>query len=303
MLTQHSPPPAPAPEAHPEAHPNAPPADYPVRILRENIADFPEFQTTAHWTDGVEMILVRAGRMRIVINGRDILARADDFLLIPPRRIYSFHAIDGERCDYIYILFGEDVFTSSKFVRDHFINLVLFNRNRDCYHTENNELLNRLVTAMYDLGERREESLQLDVIGHIHCLLSAVYVLFLPEMTKKGEGHDEMIVLLRRMMNYVYRHFDEKISIGDIAASVRVSKSTCFALFRKYAGQSPNSFVNDYRLTVAQHLLRNSRDSIAEVAFSCGFAHQSYFTELFSRKFGCTPLQYRKRREAEPAEA
>ena len=302
MQPTHSPPPArPAPEA--PATPLQPPADYPVSIIRENIADFPEFQTTAHWTDGVEMILVREGRMRIVLNGRDILARADDFLLIPPRRIYSFHAIDGERCDYIYILFGEDVFTSSRFIVDAFVNQVLSNSRRDCYHIENNGPLNRLVRRIHELGEKREAGYQLDVIGHIHCLLSLLYTLYLPEMTRENDGHDETLALLRRMMNHVYRHFDEKITINDIAASGRVSKSTCFSLFRKYAGQSPNSFVNDYRLTVAQHLLRNSRDSIAEVAFSCGFAHQSYFTELFSRKFGCTPLQYRKRQEAEPAEA
>ena len=302
MQPPHSPPPPPtAPDA--PATPLQPPEDYPVRIIRENIAEFPEFQTTAHWTDGVEMILARAGRMRIVLNGRDLLVKADDFLLIRPRQIYSFHAIDGEPCDYIYILFGEDIFTSNRFIVKTLVNQVLCNRNRDCYHLENNEALNRLVNRIHELGEQRADGYQLEAIGHLHCLLSVLYALFLPEMTRKNDGQDEMIALLRRMMNHVYRHFDEKITIDDIAASGRVSRSTCFALFRKYAGQSPNNFVNDYRLTVAQHLLRTSQDSVAEVAFSCGFAHQSYFTELFSRKFGCTPMQYRKRQEAEPAVA
>ena len=268
--------------------------DYPVCINMENIIAFPEFQTTAHWVDSIQVVLVREGRMYMLINGKIVVVRAGDFILIPPKQIHSFFAINGESCLYIYIFFGEDIFTNSRFIIDNFINQVIFNKDVEYYHIINNSKLNGIINNIYDLNVKKDESYQLNVIGLLHCLLSEIYIFFPHDEIQKDDDRSEMLPVLRRMMKYIYRHYDEKINIDDIASSVHISRSRCFSLFRKYAQQSPINFVNEYRLTMAQHLLRNSHDSIAEVAFSCGFSHQSYFTELFSRKFGCTPLQYRK---------
>lgn len=43
----------------------------------------------------------------------------------------------------------------------------------------------------------------------------------------------------------------------------------------------------------AGDLLRRSSDSITEIALACGFHHMSYFSELFSKTYGCTPREYR----------
>lgn len=271
--------------------------DYPVCINMENIVEFPEFQTTAHWVDSIQMIQVREGRMSMLINGKIVVVREGDFILIPPKQIHSFFAINGESCLYVYIFFGEDIFTNNRIIIDNFINQIIFNKDIEYYHITSNANLNEIINIIYELNAKKENSYQLNIIGYLHCLLSEMYALFShDDIPRKDESRGEMLPLLRRMMKYIYRHYDEKINIDDIASSVHISRSRCFSLFRKYAKQSPINFVNEYRLTMAQHLLRNSRDSIAEVAFSCGFSHQSYFTELFTRKFGCTPLQYRKGR-------
>ena len=41
-------------------------------------------------------------------------------------------------------------------------------------------------------------------------------------------------------------------------------------------------------------MLRRTGSSVAEIAQNCGFSDQSYFSRLFQRQFGCTPLSYRK---------
>lgn len=266
----------------------------PVRVSLEDITAFPGFQTTAHWIDGIQLVLVKTGRMRLLINERGILAQARDFILIPPGQIHSFAALENEDCRYVDILFGSDVFTNSASVVDECITPVLRAGGRDHHHVADNERLNAVVDLIHDLSGRGTAAGRLHIIGLIHCLFAELRALLPQEDARPADDRDMMLALLRRMMRYIYKHFNEKIGIDDIAASAHISRSRCFALFRKYAQQSPINFVNEYRLTMAQHLLRNSRDSIAEVAFSCGFSHQSYFTELFARKFGCTPMQYRK---------
>uniref|UniRef100_UPI000B0A6E20 helix-turn-helix transcriptional regulator n=1 Tax=Clostridium sp. NkU-1 TaxID=1095009 RepID=UPI000B0A6E20 len=52
-------------------------------------------------------------------------------------------------------------------------------------------------------------------------------------------------------------------------------------------------FLNSYRLEVSRGLLKDTADSITQVALACGFNHLSYYSKLFLRSYGCTPSQYR----------
>ncbi|MBP5144333.1 helix-turn-helix domain-containing protein, partial [Pseudomonas chlororaphis] len=44
------------------------------------------------------------------------------------------------------------------------------------------------------------------------------------------------------------------------------------------------------------HLLLNSELSIVDIAMASGFSSQSYFTQSYRRRFGCTPSRPRQRR-------
>ena len=46
-------------------------------------------------------------------------------------------------------------------------------------------------------------------------------------------------------------------------------------------------------LATAEHL-KNGRLSIKEIAAECGFAEQNYFSKAFSKKYGCSPSEFRK---------
>jgi AraC family transcriptional regulator len=48
------------------------------------------------------------------------------------------------------------------------------------------------------------------------------------------------------------------------------------------------------RIKLAQHLLQTTNDSIAEIAFSCGFSHQEHLTRMFRRWCDATPGTFRR---------
>ncbi|MBR1837686.1 MAG: helix-turn-helix transcriptional regulator, partial [Kiritimatiellae bacterium] len=66
------------------------------------------------------------------------------------------------------------------------------------------------------------------------------------------------------------------------------------AMFARHMGQSPISYLNSYRLAVAARMLRESSAPVADVAYSCGFAHQSYFAQQFRAAYGRTPREWRR---------
>jgi AraC-like DNA-binding protein len=57
-------------------------------------------------------------------------------------------------------------------------------------------------------------------------------------------------------------------------------------------GQSPNTFIKDYRLKEALKCIQKRVGNISEIAFTTGFSSPSYFTKCFKKKFGLIPADY-----------
>lgn len=104
------------------------------------------------------------------------------------------------------------------------------------------------------------------------------------------------LTVQKDMVAYIYQRYREKLTLADIAASGHVCRSKCCEIFKRYLQQSPIDFLNSYRLKVSCDKLADTQESITQIAFSCGFNHLSYFSQLFYRRFGCTPSDYRKSR-------
>ena len=78
-----------------------------------------------------------------------------------------------------------------------------------------------------------------------------------------------------------------------IATRYAFSRSHFGTLFRREIGRSPKQYEIDLRLARASDLLRQSARSVSEIAFEVGYENVSSFTRTFTRRFGCTPSQYR----------
>lgn len=104
---------------------------------------------------------------------------------------------------------------------------------------------------------------------------------------------DPQLDLQRRMVAFVEENYYSDLSLDDIAQNASVSRSTCCRLFRKYVNMSPIDFLNSYRLQVAGSLLETTDLPVTQIASRCGFNHASYFSELFRKSYGCTPMAYR----------
>ncbi len=98
----------------------------------------------------------------------------------------------------------------------------------------------------------------------------------------------------RLAMRYISENFTEHITVKDICAAVGYSKSTVLSSFKKEFSITVNAYLTNIRLERAKKMLESESLTINEVALSCGFSDQSYFSKVFSAKFGLTPTEYRK---------
>lgn len=99
--------------------------------------------------------------------------------------------------------------------------------------------------------------------------------------------------VLRDAMNYIQEHYDEKISLSDIASHVHISTRGCSRKFMKHLRVTPMNYLSSVRLSKAAVMLQDTEKSIGDVAFENGFSGGSHFTKVFKEHYKLTPIEYR----------
>ena len=97
-------------------------------------------------------------------------------------------------------------------------------------------------------------------------------------------------------INYIQKHFAEKITVKDIAEHLHIHPSYLSYIFKKSTGQSVNKYINFYRITLAKQLLDNTNDSITSIALKTGFYDSQHFLKTFKKISDMTPSDYRNQR-------
>ena len=83
------------------------------------------------------------------------------------------------------------------------------------------------------------------------------------------------------------------ITLNQLAEMVYLSPSYLSRIFTKETGNSFNDYLNAVRINKAKSLLKYNDLRVADVANAVGFDDQSYFTKVFRRITGVTPVKYR----------
>ena len=96
---------------------------------------------------------------------------------------------------------------------------------------------------------------------------------------------------------YINAHYAEELSVEVLAAQCNVSASYLHKLFAEKLGQSPHEVLVNCRIAAAKGLLMNSDRPLSEIAVSCGFNSQAYFSDCFKRRTGMSPGQFRRNAE------
>ncbi len=93
---------------------------------------------------------------------------------------------------------------------------------------------------------------------------------------------------------YIHENINKKITIKELCEEVGCSKTTLISTFKKEFGTTVNLAITDSKLEAAKKLLILSKMNINEVAAATGFYDQSYFSKVFSAKYGMPPSEFRK---------
>ena len=99
--------------------------------------------------------------------------------------------------------------------------------------------------------------------------------------------------LFTKIISFVDEHFQDKITINDVASSFYVSRGYIAELFRKRIGITFVDYREKIRIEQAMTLLETTEWPIGEISSYVGYDDVAYFSRVFKKRIQLSPQQYR----------
>ncbi|MCJ2144502.1 AraC family transcriptional regulator [Methylobacterium sp. E-066] len=103
---------------------------------------------------------------------------------------------------------------------------------------------------------------------------------------------------LARALTALHAEPARRWTLAELAACAGMSRTTFAERFSAVVGQTPLAYLTGWRMQRAADRLRRSDTSVAEIAYSVGYESETAFRTAFRRRMLCTPMQYRRGRDA-----
>lgn len=159
----------------------------------------------------------------------------------------------------------------------------------------------RETLAQYrEEAHRRSSGYRLRVRG----LLTSLVTLVARQLSQAREQvpsttEDRRAHHVTQVKEYVLRHLDQPLRLGDIADHVQLREEYLARLFRELTGVTVFDYVRKNRFERAKTLLSSSDLNVEEIARRTGFNSLPVFSRTFKRHVGASPTEYRRLVDAE----
>lgn len=269
--------------------------DYPLYVRKGTLQQFSRFTAECHWHSDLEFILAISGRMEYFVNGQIVRIDTGNGIFVNSKRLHYGFSSDQTDCSYIVVaihpsILGEFTSPGKLFIKEKF-----------GFNTEDYVMLNPKTSWNEDIFiSMRKLLTEINLkIPNILLLLSeaaSMCALIGENINKNTSQHstDREWNIFWNMINFIHQNYDSKISLDNIAENGLVCRSRCCELFSQFIGQSPNVYLNGYRINKSCEMLKETNRSIGEIALACGFQTASYFSYVFRQTKGENPQDYRK---------
>lgn len=259
-----------------------------------------EFDFPLHYHEEFELNFISnaKGAKRVV---GDHLAEIDDMelVLVGPNLQHAWftHKCVSMEINEITIQFHKDLFDDKFLNRNQlsFIRNMLEKSIRGILFSK--DTIAQLAPRIQGLHKHHGFDSMLELMSILHDLSTSRNYRLLSDPGFNTNLNDTQHYHSRRIektLEYMNKNFDKQISLSEVARLANMSDVSFSRFFKQRTG---NTFVDNQtqiRLGHASRMLIDTTQSIAEIAYKCGFNNISNFNRIFKKKKGCTPKEFRE---------
>lgn len=103
--------------------------------------------------------------------------------------------------------------------------------------------------------------------------------------------------IIEKAKDYIQTHYSDDISLNSVADYVGISPSHFSRIFSQEVGDTFIDYLTQIRMEHAGEMLRCTNQKITDICGKVGYRDTNYFYTLFKKIYGCTPSEYRKKRD------
>ena len=276
---------------------------FPFEVSFSEIRKLSKGYVKLHWHDELQISIVTKGSVEFIVGEKSYVLKNGQAIFINTQRIHMAKSVGDEDCIYHSINFDARLLKMfpGSIIEQKYIEPVLTADN---------------LNSIEFYGNSQWEK---DILGHIGDIINAdvikqkgyelkIYIsllnfwLLLVEnendiFSKKTEPKPINEQRIKDVLSFIHNNYGKKITLQDIADSVFVSKGECCRFFKKSLKMSPYDYLINYRINESMKLLKSSSNSILDIAENVGFNNVSHYIQIFKKKTGLTPHEYRNSKD------
>lgn len=246
-----------------------------------------DWQSIPHTHQFSELFYVLSGKGVFYIEDEIVPVETDDLMIINPHVEHTEKTLPNDPME--YIVFGVEglAFSFDDPDSDNTKGYSYYS-----YGTDKSQLIN---FAQLMVKEFRDKKPGFELVCHG---LLQVLLIFISRKQHLNVISDTSFQLSKECAlakRYIDANYSKNITLDSLAEITHINKFYLAHSFTECMGQSPINYLTEVRLAASKQQLTTSNMSIAQIATNNGFSSQSYFSQIFKKKVGITPQQYRKR--------
>ena len=216
-----------------------------------------------------ELTLLLSGNIEYSFNGEKVLLKSGDVVFGRINSVRTRKKLSS--CDYVSFNFISDRETEA-------FDLPLYMENSVTV------AIKLLLSACDEICSRLQDENEEQLTLLLRCILLHL------QQKRNAPAYG---TLTQNIINYVHEHLTKKITLDDVSRATFFSPVYCCMVFKRETGKTIADYILSEKIEEAKNLISQGYH-LKDVAEHVGIFDYNYFSRLFRKKAGYTPLQYRK---------
>lgn len=244
-----------------------------------------------HKHDFEELIIGIEGQLEHFIDFKNTVIEAPLISFVTKGKVHRvIPKIHNGKCDMWAIRF------KSEFIPETIFQLYSLFHDHSTIKLQEGECFERLVTICRLMSaEMRHETPDLAVVRH---LLSALFTMIEAERRKIGSGNQVLNkthnTTFKNFLKILEENYQRPEGVDFYAEKLFMSARNLNNICQQIMQMSVSEIIETRKLIEAKNLLTHTDRSISEIGFEIGYSEKAYFTNVFKKRTGQTPTEFRE---------
>lgn len=222
---------------------------------------------------------VMSGKGYLKIDGKEYAVSAGDMYIIPPSSTHLYRSDPQNPWKKIW-------FNSSGILLSELLRIYGINQKNVFKNADGSVYLKKILKICGDKTVPPEEtdSRAAAVMFELVCFLANL----------QNKSKDETNPDALKIKSYINTNVDKNITISELSKLIFRSESQTVRIFKAAYGTTPYDYLLGQKIERANLFLQNTRLPVKEIAIKLGFCDEHYFSNLYKKRCGITPSDFRK---------